>query len=233
MLVVIAMVAGTLLGAAPAFAQRPYYGPAYPPPPPSYRPTWYGTPYYGPPAHDGLFMRVDVGFGYLSASESYAGATDTYSGAGLSWGAAFGGVIAPNLVLFGQLLGTTVWDPNFHVTGTASENLSGVSMSMFGIGPGVAYYFMPLNAFVSGTALLTKISFTDDVYDTSLGDSDLGFGLAVTGGKEWWVSHDWGIGLAARLYFGSMGDHPQAYGVVYDTRLDALAFSLLFSATYN
>jgi hypothetical protein len=233
MLVVIAVVGGTLLGARAAFAQRPYYGPAYGPPA-SYPPARYATPSYGGAhMHDGFFMRLDMGFGYLTASESYGGATDTYSGAGLSYGAAFGGVIAPNLILFGELVGTTVWDPDLQVTGTLAENLTGVSMTMFGIGPGIAYYFMPINSFVSASLLVTKISFTDEVYDVSLGDTDLGFGLTLMGGKEWWVSRDWGIGLAARLHFASMGDHPEVDWVVYDTRLNAVAFSLLFTATYN
>lgn len=232
MLVVTVVVGGTLLGARPAFAQRPYYGPAYAPSP-THRPARYGAPAYGVAAHDGFFMRLDVGLGYLSASENVAGGTATYSGTGLSWGAAFGGVIAPNLILFGQLLGTTVWDPSFRFTGSYPERLVDYSMSMFGIGPGMAFYFMPLNAFVSGTLLVTRLSFTDELYDVSAGDTDLGFGLAVTGGKEWWVSPHWGIGLAARLYFGAMDDHPRYDDFVYDTRLDALAFSLLFTATYN
>jgi hypothetical protein len=48
-------------------------------------------------------------------------------------------------------------------------------------------------------------------------------------GKEWWVSSDWGIGVAGRFHFASMGD---TVGV-YDTRLRTSVLSLLFSASYN
>jgi hypothetical protein len=233
LLVFLAVTVTVGLSASSVASAQPYYGPGYGPPP-GYRAPGYGRPYYGYNTHDGFFMRLNVGFGYLTASESYAGATDTYSGLGFNYGAAFGGVIAPNLVLYGELFGMTVTDPNYSISnGGGSQNLSGVDMTAFGIGPGIAYYFMPINAFVSGTLVLTKMYFTDSSSNVSLGDSDFGFGLSVMGGKEWWVSRDWGLGIAGQLYFGTMSDHPTYYGVSYDTRLDAFAFSVLFSATYN
>ena len=95
-----------------AFAQRGYYGPGY------RRPGYY-TPYYGGQTHDGFYMRLDIGVGYLSASESYGGGTDYYSGAGLTYGAAFGGAIAPNLIIFGELFGTTVLDATYTYRGSS------------------------------------------------------------------------------------------------------------------
>ncbi len=237
-IVTLTVTLGVLLVAAPgALAQ--YYRPrTYPPeygPPPGYPGGGYGAYYYdGYHLHDGFYMRVTAGFGYMTASESYAGATDTYSGVGFTWAAAFGGVVAPNLIIYGELFGMTVPDPNFSVSnGGGSQNLSGVTMSSFGIGPGVAYYFMPVNAFISGTVALSKIYFTDSASDSSLGDSDWGLGLSVIGGKEWWVSHDWGLGVAGQLYFGTMSDHPVYQGYSYDSRLDVFALSVLFSATFN
>jgi len=46
-------------------------------------------------------------------------------------------------------------------------------------------------------------------------------------GKEWWITRDWGIGIAGQLYWANMRD------TLYDTRLNGLVASLLFSATYN
>lgn len=46
-------------------------------------------------------------------------------------------------------------------------------------------------------------------------------------GKEWWVSDNWGLGVAANFMVGSMKDKD------YDTRWTGLSTSILFSATYN
>jgi hypothetical protein len=50
-------------------------------------------------------------------------------------------------------------------------------------------------------------------------------------GKEWWVSSNWGLGLAGRALLGAMKDRPLVNENVTTWRL--AAFSLLFSATYN
>ncbi len=48
-------------------------------------------------------------------------------------------------------------------------------------------------------------------------------------GKEWWVTDNWGVGVAAELLLSSMKDDP----VVSDATYSATTFGLLFSATYN
>jgi hypothetical protein len=48
-------------------------------------------------------------------------------------------------------------------------------------------------------------------------------------GKEWWVTQDWGLGLAGQFQVASMKDHPDGVS----TRMTAETFSLLFSATFN
>ena len=47
-------------------------------------------------------------------------------------------------------------------------------------------------------------------------------------GKEWWVTQDWGLGVAGEVLFASMKD-------AGDTSITwtGTAFSVVFSATYN
>jgi hypothetical protein len=214
-------------GESAAFAQRPYYGRAYGPQPGYYRgPAYAGS--YGYNQHDGFYMRVFAGFGYFSASETYAGATDTYSGAGATYGAAFGGVIAPNLILYGEFLGTTVTNASLSYGGGA-PGLSNMDLTMFGFGPGVAYYLEPVNVYLSGTLTFTQIDFSNTNTAVPIDSTNLGVGLSFMVGKEWWVTPDWGIGLAGQVHVATMGDTV----VGYDTRMRAAVFSLLFSATYN
>lgn len=222
--------AALLLGEATASAQ-PYYGPAYGPPP-SYRAApRYAAPYtgYGYHTHDGFFLRLNAGFGYLTASEDYGGGDEvTYSGMGGSYGVALGGALAPNLILYGEMLGTTVVNADYRDTGGV-VGLSGYDVTMFGFGPGIAYYLQPANVYFSGTLAISKVSFsfTDVDYDDSAGETDFGIGLSFMCGKEWWITRDWGIGIAGRLHWANMRD------TLLDTRINSLAASLLFSATYN
>jgi hypothetical protein len=46
-------------------------------------------------------------------------------------------------------------------------------------------------------------------------------------GKEWWVTPDWGIGIAGQFHIAAMHDP------TVDAQMRANVFSLLFSATYN
>ena len=225
-LVLLAVASGTLLlGESAAFAQRPYYGRGYGPQP-GYGPApAYGS-WYGYHQHDGFYMRVYAGLGYFTASETFGGATDTYSGLGATYGAAFGGTIARNLILYGEVLGTTVTDATASYGGGAPD-FSGLDLTLFGFGPGVAYYIEPVNLYLSGTLTFTEISFSDTNTAQPLDNTNLGIGFSFMVGKEWWVTPDWGIGIAGQFHIASM------YHPTFDTRMRASAFSLLFSATYN
>jgi hypothetical protein len=215
-----------LLGESAAYAQRSYYGRGYGPPRGYYAPGYGGG--YGFHQHDGFYMRLHVGFGYMSASETYGGATDDYTGGGASYGAALGGAILPNLIVYGEVFGTTIVNAEYGIDGV-TQGYSGTDLSLLGFGPGIAYYFIPVNLYLSGTLTLSQVSFSDTDTADSLGDTNLGLGVSFMVGKEWWVSSDWGIGVAGRFHFASMGD---TVGV-YDTRLRTSVLSLLFSASYN
>jgi hypothetical protein len=217
-----------LLGESAAFAQR-YYGRGSGPSPGYRSSPAYGAWYGGAHQHDGFYMRLTAGLGYLDASETYGGATDSYSGIGASFSAAFGGTIAPNLILYGEFLMTTITNAEWSLDGV-KQGYSGMDMTLYGFGPGIAYYFMPINLYLSGTLTFTRVSFVD-TYATYLGEenTDIGIGLSFTVGKEWWVSRDWGLGIAGQFHIASMRDDIAGYS----PRLRAAAFSLLFSATYN
>ena len=214
-----------LLGESPACAQRPYSGRGYGPQPGYRSAPAYGS-WYGYHQHDGFYMRLYAGLGYFTASETYTGATDTYSGVGATYGAAFGGTIAPNLILYGEFLGTTVTNATLSYGGSLPD-YSGMDLTLFGFGPGVAYYIEPVNLYLSGTLTFTEISFSDTNTAQPLDNTNLGIGFSFMVGKEWWVTPDWGIGIAGQLHIAAMHDP------TVEARLRATVFSLLFSATYN
>ena len=187
----------------------------------------------GPPPgyhqHDGFYVRLTAGIGGLRTNNSVGGVDQTTSGGGPSMTFAFGGAMAPNVMLYGEMLITGATNPQVDYAGTSRA--LGYDLTLFGIGPGVAYYFMPSNVYLSGTLAFSQVA--ESTTDNSSSSSDsvdvtkMGIGASFMVGKEWWVSSNWGLGVAGLLHVASMrmmGD---------DSRMTATALSLLFSATYN
>jgi hypothetical protein len=228
----------------PGYAPPPGYGyppPAYGYPPPGYAyppPGYAYPPGYGPPpgyspqaelippgyhVHNGFYMRLALGGGGASAS----GAGEKYSGSSLVIGAAFGGAITPSLILYGEIFGHTVPGASYE-TGGVSSSSGGRDLDIFGGGPGVAYYFMPLNLYLSGTFLLQQVRLSDpNDSNRSVDLTKTGFGFSLMVGKEWWVSADWGVGVAAEFLVGTAKDR------YFDARWTSKGLGLVFSASYN
>lgn len=228
--------------APPAMSTQPAYPPrsAYPPPgyespygpPPPYAPPpGYGPPVYNPGAaenvHDGLFLRLHVGAGYtsVSATPRYSGQTK-FSGGSLNLGLALGGAVAENLIVFGNLFLAAVDRPDSTQMGGPSSSLDG-SAFLGGFGLGLAYYIMPANVYLSAALAAMSFSASDD-YGRTLYASNAGVGFQGMIGKEWWVSSEWGLGLAGEMVFASMKDRDDS-----STTWGGSSFSILFSSTFN
>ncbi|HEY5091356.1 MAG TPA: hypothetical protein VIK30_15355, partial [Polyangia bacterium] len=213
----------------------PGYGPpAYPPPPRGYAPGSYYPPGYapvgyGPPPnlHDGFYLHMQIGGGGTRVSGTDAfGESVKISGGSLSIGIALGGAITPNLIVFGTLFFSGLGMPDVSVGGFASGTSNG-SAVVTGIGPGIAYYLEPFNVYFSGT--LGAMAFEmDDVNGNAIYQTKAGIGCQILVGKEWWISQDWGLGVAGEFVGASMKDKSDN-GITWS----ATAFSLLFSTTYN
>jgi hypothetical protein len=192
-------------------------------------------------AHDGFFLRLGVGGGYARAAISTDNGKLSYSGASMPVNLAVGAAIRPNLILFGELMSSQVDSPTARYSGE-KQTVHSMNLVLQGVGPGLAYYFMPVNIYISGSILFHKVSYTtdDDKYD-STDMSTMGMATNLMAGKEWWVSRDWGIGLAAQLMLGTAksrykrtantGD--MASDGYVDGRWNSVAAGLLLSATYN
>jgi hypothetical protein len=172
--------------------------------------------------HDGFYLRLALGAGGAWTS----GAGQKYSGGSVAFGAAFGGAITPHLILYGEFIGHTIPNPTFEAFGT-SQSLD-ADVDILGVGPGVAYYFMPLNLYVSGTLLLQQVQLSNsNNSDRSFALTKAGIGCSIMVGKEWWVADDWGLGVAAQLLLGSAKDS------YVDARWTSRGVAIMFSSTYN
>jgi len=215
-------------------AQQP--PPAYNQPPPGYQqpPAAYAPPpgYGAPPPppqnlHDGFYLRLHLGGGYGHIGASIGGVDQAFVGSGGSFGVAIGGAVAPNFIIFGNLFGIVLSDPDVEVNGTHYGSVSGTT-TVAGIGPGIAYYIDPYNIYISGTIGAMSFQGSDSNGNSQI-ESKTGYGFQGMVGKEWWVTQDWGIGLAGEfIATGGMADKVDS-----SIKWGSTSFALVFSATYN
>jgi len=177
--------------------------------------------------HQGMFLRLDAGGAYLKSSTTVSGSDTSLSGPAASFGFSLGGNLIEDLSFFGHL-GLSIAPNPSASSGGISSSTSDASLNFVSIGPGVNYYFMPYNFYVSGMVLVTRITTTQG--GTS-GSTNAGFGAKVAIGKEWWVADHWGIGVAGQFTFGSNEDRDTGTGPAptWTTITPALAFSASFN----
>jgi hypothetical protein len=160
----------------------------------------------GPPPgyhrHDGAMFRLQLGYG----SASSAGGDLKLSGGsmGLALGAGF--ALVDNLLLYGEFFTEMATGPKLTQGGVAIDRTTGTKTNnLSGLGAGLAWYFEGLNAYVSasgGAAVLTYMM--PNGAGTSNERTSPGPALRLGVGKEWWVSTNWGLGLAVTFETASM-----------------------------
>ena len=178
--------------------------------------------------HDGFYLRLAAGGGAAVAKDSDIRAKT--SGGSFAFSAAVGGAVLENLILYGEMVAYGIPESGYNdnqLSGTSSQTLN-----ITGFGPGMAYYFMPSNLYVSGTLLLHQISESASRNsDRTVALTDMGVGVSLMVGKEWWVSTDWGLGIAGDFFLGSA--KTRADYSTSDSRWTSKGFAVMFSATYN
>jgi hypothetical protein len=190
------------------------------PEPPSYTPpTQKEAAVPGYRQHDGFFMRFLTGFGFANHSETGL----TAKGGSLTGGIAAGGAVVENLILFGELFGSSTLDAKVDSDGAVPADYT---VHLGGLGPGVSYY-TPFNLYVSGTLALTRLN---TAYIGGSERSKVGVGGNLTLGYEWWVSSNWGLGVAGRFYFSV--NKADVDGAA-DPNIKTFGGGLFFSATMN
>ncbi len=177
---------------------------------------YYETPWNGIHTHQGLFVSAGDGIGGLNYNED----TDNLklSGGAANFDFKIGGAIVDNLILSGDFFSVDASNPNVSLNGGApARNYDYVSMH--GLGIGLTYYFMPVNIYLSGTLGSGVFNYNEDI-------SDNGVAVQLQAGKEWWVSRNWGLGIA--LDYTAMGAKWSG-----NDNAQAGYFGLMFSSTFN
>jgi hypothetical protein len=172
--------------------------------------------------HDGFYLRLQVGGGYMTARRD----NTTFSGDAFTLGVALGGMVVPNLALFGTVLWHEVRGPHSDQYGS-SMTLDGSSVTTESFGGGLAYYVAPVNFYAALSVLATSM-LAAEASGNQVWSGNRGWGFEILLGKEWWVGPKWGLGVTGEIAWASMTD-----AVDHQQTWSAKMYSVLFSATYN
>ncbi|MFP2925599.1 outer membrane beta-barrel protein [Pyxidicoccus sp. 3LG] len=175
-------------------------------------------------AHDGFYLRLQAGGGYTRAEATSEDIAVKGGGAGIN--VELGVALARNFILYGKLFGANAPNPDIEFGDLTVEGQDDdVSQNFGALGLGITYYIMPANVYLSGALSFTQLSVSED--GETIAETDVGGGLHLGIGKEWWVSDNWGLGLGAELALGRIRDE--------NGRDDwnVASVMLLLSATFN
>lgn len=179
-----------------------------------------------PKQHDGgFFLRLSAGVG--SAQTKWDDLDDDESKlSGMSGDANFavGANIGGKLAVHGTFWGFTMVDPELKVADQEVE-LDDTTYGVNAFGVGLTYY-TDSNFYVSPSVGLATASLE---FDNVTVESDTGFAIDLTIGKEWWVSDKWGLGVAAGFGFHAIPLDED----VAEEDATGNSFALRFSATFN
>jgi len=174
-----------------------------------------------PRTHDGFYLQLNAGLGYLNASAEAGGNKQSLSGATLPSSLLLGGTVGP-VVIGGGFFAYHAFAPGASLNGQ-KQNLD-FSMTLIGIGAFADIYpdihkglhFQP---FIGWGGLETSVN------GNSGGSDPTGLVFAIGGGYDFFVSDNWSIGGMARIAYAPLSLNDVSYGV--------FAPSLLATFTYH
>jgi hypothetical protein len=187
----------------------------------------------GVETHDGFFLRLTTGFGGGAASLDVPDAEEqSYRGGGWNSSIDIGGAAARDLVVFGRLRGAWLFDPKVKIGDRSVSNGGDLVVTQSLLGAGLNYYVMPSNFYFGGVIGFASVGIGRGRRDSDANtqSSDVGLGIDLDAGKEWWVGDNWGIGVTLRLSLASV---PAGNDIARDATFGTGFVSVLFSATYQ
>jgi hypothetical protein len=172
----------------------------------------------------GSYLRED---GYIDYREYSV----TYSGFSLASSFDIGGAPVENLVLHARVGVLDLGRPDVSEDNDVLDfsHVPSVNVGLFAAA--VTTYFMPANVYITGAVGLSVLTFRyEDSSDSS--STELGVGLNLDVGKEWWVGDQWGLGVAGRVWYShnAVGDEESEPLSAVD---NLVSVSVLFSTTYQ
>jgi hypothetical protein len=183
--------------------------------------------------HDGFYLSFgySASFGNIKAEGENMSAL-TISDVGFGFDCLIGWAVKENLLLHFTGSGCIIYGPTAKFAdGTSEKAPDNISLMGMFSGIGATYYFMPNNMFVSASLGSGSFDFNDSKNSEKNWHTDPGFSFQIKAGKEWWVSKNWGLGVAAT--YTMLNSEYTPVGSSTSENWSSNRFSILFSATFN
>jgi len=191
--------------------------------------------------HEGFFLRLGLGGGYGDSKSRLGKNYLAIRGATLGSEMAIGGTIASLFALHLTVMSWQLPNPRFSDDGTGNSEWGDdhdVTVTLPFVGLGITRYLMPQNVFISGSvgagSMVLSRAVTPGGESWPLeggqeegGSTHAGLAIRLQGGKEWWVSDEWGLGASVVLDYFHLPDKMD--GVLWQTTF----IGAMFSATFN
>jgi hypothetical protein len=186
-----------------------------------------------PRTHDGFYMQLDTGLGYLSSSVSVDGATSgqdvSFSGVAVPFEALFGGTVGPVVIGGGLLVDYTL--SSSQSVGGVSSNLSGTTLWLIAAEAFADIYPDPHGGFhvrpFLGYASLTATC--DNCNGNSPGGPIFGAGV----GYDFWVGDEWSIGVLGRFAYAPLSYSVTVLNTTVSANYSTIAPALMASFTFH
>jgi hypothetical protein len=174
--------------------------------------------------HDGFYLQMAIGPGYLSASAEQGPMEVSFGGATVSSHLMIGGSLMPGLVLGGGFINDYAFSPSYKLNDQEPVGLDDVSLYLISIGAFVDFYPNPTKGLhFQGFAGWGGLESSSN--GNSGGSDPTGLVVTVGAGYEWWVAKEWGVGILGRFGYAPLSLNDVSYSTISP--------ALLATFTYN
>ena len=179
--------------------------------------------------HTGFFMRLALGPSYTTMRGQSSEGSLVLRAAGAGLNMTLGGALSENLVVYGEVALQSTLDAGVEASRGAGA-APGTSVTTAALGAGLGYYLMPSNVYLTGSLLIGQARAVDLPTERLLGKTDFGPAVALSVGKEWWMTPSWTLGLLIRAQLARFRDPGRGHA---GTMWNATALSASLSATFE
>ena len=177
--------------------------------------------------HDGLYLSFNLGLNRTFVHSDLQGIyVQDLDGLGSEFSMKLGGAIIENFILHMNLVTKNIKNITISENGAAPVPVRGITLVESIFTGGFTYYLMPENVYISATAGVSTFAMVDL---PNVAQTERGVNIYIEVGKEWWISKNWGFGLAGTYTHANISSQSNL-GVEL---IDSNGFSLLFSTTFN
>jgi hypothetical protein len=163
-----------------------------------------------PRMHDGFYLNLSTGLGYLTTSASIPGQDVSFSGITVPSVLLLGGTPFKGFVIGGGIVTDYSISPKYKFNGQEVPTAGSVKQYLIGLGPFVEFYPNPAEG-LHFHAMFGFGGLETSVNGNAGGSDPTGFLVALGGGYDWWVGNEWSIGVLGRIAYAPMSLNSVSY----------------------